>query len=143
MSEQGQRKGLSDCRWMGAWSSAWHTAAPKLWVSLLMAAAAWTPAFAAYNANMVGTVTDVLTYPNGLVYFRLANQPGSNGPCAGYYFELDSPNLPGSDFVNDAAFNRVYARLAQAYAMGEAVNIGFDNVGSCGCGGYIRAYRVG
>ena len=45
--------------------------------------------------------------------------------------------------MNDAAYSRMYARLAQAYATGESVNIGYDNAGNCGGSGYIRVYRVG
>jgi len=72
-----------------------------------------------------------------MLLFKLTNQPTSNGSCDADFFELEP-----SATANDAAFNRMYARLAQAYATGESVNVGFDNAG-CGTSGYIRVYRIG
>lgn len=37
---------------------------------------------------------------------------------------------------------RAYARLMLAYVMGEVINIGYDNSGSC-MNGWIRAHRIG
>ena len=98
---------------------------------------------ATYNTNLIGTVAAIMTYTSGGLLFALSNQPSSNGTCSAQFFELDPPTYPGSDVVNDAAYSRMYARLAQAYATGEAVNIGYDNAGNCGGSGYIRVYRVG
>jgi len=98
---------------------------------------------ATYNTNLSGTVAAIITYASGGLLFVLSNQPSSNGSCNAQYFELDPPTYSGSDVVNDAAYSRMYARLAQAYATGEAVNIGYDNAGNCGGSGYIRVYRVG
>jgi hypothetical protein len=98
---------------------------------------------ATYNTNLIGTVAAIMTYPTGGLLFAMSNQPSTNGTCNAQFFELDPPTYPGSDVVNDAAFSRMYARLAQAYATGESVNIGYDNAGNCGGSGYIRVYRVG
>jgi hypothetical protein len=95
-------------------------------------------AHATYNSNLAGTVTSIATYTNGMVLFSLANQPTSNGSCNATNFEVDV-----SDTVSDAAFNRMYARLAEAYALGETVNVGYDNTGSCAISGYIQVYRIG
>ncbi|SRR5258708_37964151 len=98
---------------------------------------------ATYNTNLIGTVAGIMTYASGGLLFALSNQPSTNGSCNAQFFELDPPTYAGSDVVNDAAFSRMYARLAQAYATGESVNIGYDNAGNCGGSGYIRVYRVG
>jgi hypothetical protein len=98
---------------------------------------------ATYNTNLIGTVAAIMTYTTGGLLFALSNQPSSNGSCNAQFFELDPPTYPGSDVVNDAAYSRMYARLAQAYATGESVNIGYDNAGNCGGSGYIRVYRIG
>jgi hypothetical protein len=88
-----------------------------------------------YNANLVGVVTQVLTYPeSGHILFVLNNQP-SHPACNSSYFAF-------GDAGSEAAVNRVYARLLVAHATGEPVNIGFDNEGNC-ASGYIRAHRVG
>jgi hypothetical protein len=55
-----------------------------------------------------------MTYTTGIVLFTLANQPTSNGSCNAVYFELDP-----STVVSDTAFDRMDARLAQAYATGQ------------------------
>lgn len=107
----------------------------------LIALGFYTALFAAsseadYNANMTGVVTEVLTYPSGEILFRLANQPSSHPSCVMTdYFAIDTT-------ANSAAVNRMYARLLSAHALGEAVNIGYDNQGDC-VGGRIRVWRVG
>lgn len=93
---------------------------------------------ATYNANLVGGVSAIMTYTDGTLLSVLSNQPTANGSCSPVFFELDP-----SAATNDAAFNRLDARLAQAYATGEQVNIGFDEAGNCGAYGYIRVYRIG
>jgi hypothetical protein len=98
---------------------------------------------ATYNANLTGTVASLVTYDNGEVLVALSNQPASNGSCSAIFFELDPPAIGGSTVANDAAFNRMYARLVQAYTAGQPVNLGFDNAGNCAASGYIRVYRVG
>lgn len=95
-------------------------------------------AHATYNANLVGNVTSILTYTNGYFLFSLASQPTSNGSCNANLFEVDE-----SAAANDTFFSMMYARLAQAYAMGEQVNVGFDDAGNCGKDGYIQVYRIG
>jgi hypothetical protein len=90
----------------------------RLCVSMLSLVLFASPAHATYNTNLVGLVTAFMTYPAGYVLFILNNQPTSNGSCNATYFELDV-----SDAADENAFNRVYARLAMAYASGEQVNI--------------------
>jgi hypothetical protein len=110
----------------------------RLCVSTLSLVLFFSPAHATYNTNLVGVVTSLMTYPAGYVLFMLNNQPTSNGSCNATYFELDVSNA-----ADENAFNRVYARLAMAYATGEQVNVGFDNSASCGAGGFIQVYRIG
>jgi len=105
-------------------------------------AVACLPAHAAYNANLSGNVTQILTYNSGIILFSLDNQPTSNGSCAPQFFELD-PAVSGTDAAGIAAFNRMYARLLEAYTLGQPVNAGFDNTANCGAMGYITTYRIG
>jgi hypothetical protein len=98
---------------------------------------------ATYNANLSGTVVSFATYDNGEILVILSNQPTSNGSCSATFFELDPPEVGGSTVVNDAAFDRMTARLALAYAAGQPVTLGYDNASNCAAGGYIRVYRVG
>jgi len=92
---------------------------------------------ATYNSNIVGVLKSVATYEGGLVLFVLSTQPTSNGTCNASAFVLD----PTAN--TDAQAARLFARLLSAYAAQEAVNIGYDNVGSCGPGNYIHVYSVG
>jgi hypothetical protein len=93
-------------------------------------------ASADYNANMVGVVVGVITYAEAdQIYFQLNNQPATHPSC--------NPTL----FANsaDVTADRRKALLAQlmsAKAMGEAINIGYDNAGNC-AHGYIRVHRIG
>jgi hypothetical protein len=76
----------------------------RLWIVIVSLICAST-AHAIYDSNLSGTVTAVLTYPNGMLLFTLANQPTSHGSCtATLFFELDV-----SDAVSDVAFSRMYA----------------------------------
>ena len=93
-------------------------------------------ATAAYDANIIGTVTWLATSPSGLSLLILSDQPTSNGSCNAGYF--DPPSSPGADVVSDAAFNRMYARALSAFTAGTPINVGHDNSGTCGAGGYIR-----
>jgi hypothetical protein len=120
----------------------------RSWMSAAgaLVALASTPSHAAYNANLSGYVTQILTYNSGIVMFSLDTQPTSNGSCAAAFFELDpasTPNDPASAVTNAAAFNRMYARLLEAYTLGQPVNIGYDNAGNCSVLGYITTYRIG
>lgn len=105
----------------------------SLIVALIMSVS--MPIRATYNDNMSGEVTHVMTYTSGLILFRLKNQPGSHPSCTATYFAIatDTP---------EAAAQRMYSRLLVAYASKQPVNIGFDNLASCG-NNYIRVYRVG
>jgi hypothetical protein len=116
----------------------WPIAALILAISL-----APKSATATYNANITGTVTWVSTYTSGAMLLILSDQPSSNGTCNPAFFELDPPTVAGADVVNDAAFNRMYARALTSYTTGNSVNIGYDNSGTCGVSGYIRIYRIG
>jgi hypothetical protein len=48
----------------------------------------------------------------------LDNPPTANGACNAEFFEVDP-----STTVGDAAFNKMYARLLEAYSLGQAVNL--------------------
>lgn len=91
--------------------------------------------YAGYNANMSGEVSHVMTYSSGLVLFRLSNQPDSHPECKASYFAIATD-------VNSEAVQRMYSRLLIAFTTKQKVNIGFDNLSSCG-NGYIRVHRVG
>jgi hypothetical protein len=112
--------------------------AKKLLVTVTALALSAPAAHATYNTNLTGNVSAIMTYTSGILLFTLTNQPTSNGSCNAIYFEVDPSNV-----VSDAAFDRMYARLAQAYATGEQVNVGFDGAANCGVGGYIQVYRIG
>lgn len=108
----------------------------RRFLSYLLIGLAALPSHAAYNANMYGTIQAVLTYPGSpTILFRLNNQPTTHPACNPLYFSL-------GDEIDADSKTRAYARLMLAYAMGENVNIGYDNAGTC-AGGWIRAYRVG
>lgn len=97
---------------------------------------AWPSVQAAYNANMTGVVAEVPTYPGTTFFiFRLNNQPASHPSCDPAYFVVDDANTESRKMV--------YARLLTALAMGNSINIGYDSLGDCGSGGYIRVYRIG
>ena len=91
--------------------------------------------YAGYNDNMVGEVSAVMTYTNGLILFRLKNQPTSHPICNKAYFAIATD-------VKDVAVNRMLSRLLTAHTTKVPVNIGFDNAADCG-NGYIRVHRVG
>ena len=140
--------------WKKSFQKSWWTIGgdrPSPGRSLLSAAAALValvsmPSHAAYNANLSGNVTQILTYNSGIVMFSLDTQPTSNGSCAAAFFELDpasTPNDPAAAVGYAAAFNRMYARLLEAYTLGQPVNIGYDNAGNCSVLGYITTYRIG
>ncbi len=94
------------------------------------------PAFAGYDANMTGVVSDVLVYSDSnVILFRLVNQPASHPSCIATLFALDS-TIPA------ATLDRLYARLLAAKTTGEPVNIGYDSQGNC-AHTYIRVHRVG
>jgi len=92
-------------------------------------------AHAGYNDNLGGEVEDVLTYSNGLILFRLKNQPVNHPECNAQYFSLATD-------INSVILNRMLSRLLTAYSTKTPVNIGFDNAGDCG-NSYIRVHRVG
>jgi len=104
-------------------------------LALIVILANINTSYAGYNANMKGEVTAVLTYTNGLIMFRLHNQPTEHAACKATYFAIATD-------VNDVAANRMLSRLLTAHTTKIPVNIGFDNAADCG-NGYIRVYRVG
>jgi hypothetical protein len=122
-----------------------HVTRGQLWkrAACMLFVLATMPSHAAYNANLSGNVTQILTYDSGIVLISLDDQPTANGSCTATFFELDPSNVANSTFANDAAGNRMYARLLEAYTLGQTVNVGFDNAANCGAMGYIRVYRIG
>lgn len=90
---------------------------------------------AGYNDNMAGVVSYLFTYPDGVILFKLNNQPTSHPVCNPAYFAISTD-------VADVAANRMFSRLLAAYKTGETINIGFDNAGGC-ANSYIRVHRVG
>jgi len=108
-------------------------------ITLMILAAVATlttaPANAVYNANMAGVLTDLYIYADSdSVYFRLSNQPTTHPGCSPAYFVLTG--------VPEARLNRLVARLMEAKATEEVLNIGYDSSGDC-AEGYIRAHRIG
>jgi hypothetical protein len=104
---------------------------PAIWAVLAL-----VPASAEYNANIQGTLRDVLVYTDmDHILFRFVNQPTSHPACSPNYFAIDA-SVPAE---RRAA---LYARLMTAYSLNEVVNIGYDDSGNC-ANGYIRVHRVG
>lgn len=103
--------------------------------SFIFAMGASTEAFATYDANMVGKITQILTYPDGQIYIRLENQPTTHNGCNPAYFSIATD-------VPQVAANRMLGRAMTAYTTGEVVNIGYAASGDC-ANTYIRVYRVG
>src|SRR5690349_7757729 len=94
------------------------------------------PAAAVYTANMIGVVTDVLTYTESdIVLFRLSNQPTTHPACNPQYFSFDQ-TLP------ESRRKQLFARLLAAKESGNALNVGYDNSGDCS-NTYIRVHRIG
>lgn len=89
-------------------------------------------AYANYNANLVGKVTNLMTYSGGNVLFTLSNQPTSDGSCNASYFEL---SLAATS--SQSTYNIMYAKLAEAYALSEQIDIGYSTEG------YMPVYRIG
>lgn len=108
-------------------------------LSISIAASATLTSFnagAVHNANMVGVLASVITYTDGdYIYFQLDNQPSTHPTCSPAYFVIPT------DVTADRR-KALLARLMMAKAMGEVINIGFDNAGDC-AHGYIRVHRVG
>lgn len=95
-----------------------------------------SPAFADYNANITGVVTQVVAYTEAdYIYFRLANQPASHPQCNASYFAI-------ADTVPESRRKQLFAQLLAAKLSGDPVNIGYDATGDC-AHAYIRAHRVG
>lgn len=102
------------------------------WTSLL----AGRSAFATYNANITGSVIQLLFYAeNDNILFRLGNQPTSHPSCDPAYFVL-SYEIP------ETRRKAMVAMLLAARISGEPINIGYDNSGSC-ANGMIRVYEIG
>jgi|JRYD01.1.fsa_nt_gb hypothetical protein len=102
----------------------------------LLASAIWSSAGAEYNANLSGVVSSVVTYTDSdRIYFRLQNQPSSNGECNATYFAI-------ADGTPQNRRNQAFAQLLASKLANEPVNIGYDNTGDC-VHGFIRVYRVG
>jgi len=108
----------------------------RLLLCIVLTTLSPSSALAGYDANITGVVTEVLVYSDSnIVLFRLNNQPSSHPGCSSaQYFELF--NVP------EPMFGRLYARLLAAKVSGEAINIGYDSVGS-NCRHYIPAHRIG
>lgn len=93
-------------------------------------------AHAAYNANMSGTVTSVVTYTEAdYILFRLDNQPSSHPTCNPNYCIIAA-------VVSADRRKAILSRLLLAKASGEVINIGHDNASECSSG-YIQVSRVG
>lgn len=112
---------------------------PMLRSTLLFATLAFsTMSFAEYNNNIIGVVSQVLTYPTGLVLVKLENQPSNHPSCNAAFFALD-PN------VDEAAIDRMYARILISYTTQKSINIGYDDGrAEVDCvNSYIHLYRAG
>lgn len=79
-------------------------------------------AAAVYNNNAGGTITEVRTYDNGQILFRMSPMPTTN--CLlNDYFSITSATVPSIE-----ARNRYYAALLMSRALGRAVVVGYDSV---------------
>lgn len=107
----------------------------KLIAAFVFVMVASTEAFATYDANMAGKITQILTYPDGQIYIRLENQPTSHNGCNPTYFSISTD-------YSQLGVSRMLARAMTAYTTGETINIGYSANNDCS-GPYIKIYRVG
>jgi hypothetical protein len=106
-------------------------------ILILMIALFPMSAFAGYNANFRGKLTQVLTYTyTTQILIQVEGQPTTHPECT----SLDYLVLPAS--MPDNVRQLVMSRLMTAYATGEQVNIGYDKDSSC-VNGRIQVFRVG
>ncbi|WP_156025008.1 hypothetical protein [Sphingomonas phyllosphaerae] len=100
-------------------------------IVLLAIIAGAGPVQAEYNSNVVGTITNVLTYDGGHFLFTLSAMPSS--PCANYFIVPSDIPVDGRQML--------LSRALMAKASGEAINIGYDNK-TC-VNGWYRVHRIG
>lgn len=108
-------------------------AAKAVMTTLLILSA---PARASYDTDIVGVITEVVTYnSNGYFFVRLNNQPSSHPACDSSYFAVDAAG-------NEEARKQLYVRALLAHATQTPVTIGYDGQSNCAVG-KIRIYRIG
>lgn len=100
-------------------------------IAFLTTIAGAGPVRAEYNSNIVGVITNVLTYDGGHFLFTLSAMPSS--PCANYFVVPNEIPVDGRQML--------LSRALMAKASGEAVNIGYDNK-TC-VNGWFRVHRIG
>lgn len=100
-------------------------------IALLAIIAGAGPVNAEYNSNIVGTITNVLTYDGGHFLFTLSAMPAS--PCANYFVVPNDIPVDGRQML--------LSRALMAKANGEPINIGYDNK-TC-VNGWFRVHRIG
>lgn len=100
-------------------------------LALLASVMAAGPVKAEYNDNLVGIITNILTYDSGQFLFTLSAMPA--GACRNYF-------IVPADLPADAR-QMLLSRALTAKAGSEAVNIGFDK-NTC-INGWYRVHRIG
>jgi len=94
-------------------------------------------AHAEYNANINGSVLDIIVYADSdRVYFSLYNQPPSHPVCNPGLFVI-------SESLSAERRRVILDRLFQAKRLGEVITVGYDAVGNCAEGGFLRVHRIG
>ncbi len=88
---------------------------------------------ALHNANLDGTVTQLNTYDNGAILFKISTQPTSHPACNHVFFAIET--------TNEDCANRMYSLLLTAQNTGATIKVGYDNAGNCAIG-YIRTHMV-
>lgn len=100
-------------------------------VALALTTAIAPNAYATYDSNTVGRITNVLTYDDG--HFLVSLDPMPAGPCSNYF-------IVGTDVAVDAR-QMLLSRALTAYAKGETIPIGYD--GHTCVNGWFRVHRIG
>lgn len=102
-----------------------------LFIASVLAISVAPNAYATYDSNTGGRITNVLTYDDG--HFLISLDPMPVGPCSNYF-------IVGADVPVDAR-QMLLSRALTAYAKGETIPIGYD--GHTCVNGWFRVHRIG
>jgi hypothetical protein len=100
-------------------------------MSLVAIAVIADTASATYNSNVVGVISDVLTYDDGMILIRLSPMP--SGPCSNYFVVPAEVPADGRHML--------LSRALTAHTVGKSVMVGYDNI-TC-VNGWYRLHRIG